>query len=286
MHQLADMGFRQPAAALRPLVSAYYWLAARDGPVDEYLHPEWTNVRIALAGQWRWQQVSKAAHFPTGMTIFGPSSCAARISAERGAAVLGFGLLPLGLARLVGVPAGGLANGFAPLADVWGPDADAMGAALRATADPDEWARILDAVLLERLAMAPPAHPLVALGHRALAEGRIDTVEAFAVQLGVSVRTLERLSARLFGFGPKSLLRRQRFLRTLDAVQKAPPGAVLAEHLGLDYADQSHFVREFRAFMGMTPSEYLRLPRVVMRRAAAAREQLMGETMQVLQVPR
>jgi AraC-like DNA-binding protein len=200
--------------------------------------------------------------------------------------VLGIGLLPLGLSRLLDVPAASIANRHLPLADFWGEDATRLERAVLATTDPDAWAHIIDDVLLARLATAPAAHPLVAAGHRALVEGHVDTVEAFAAQLGISVRKLQRLSAPLFGFGPKTLLRRQRFLRTLDAVQKAPPGAVLAEHLGLDYADQSHFVHEFRAFMGMAPGEYLRLPREVMRRAAAEREALMGETMQVLQVPR
>lgn len=285
MRTLATISFRLPAPSLRPLVSAYYWLSAIDGPVDEYLHPEWTNVRIGLAGQWSWRQVGKPEEYPSGLAIFGPSNCSARISGPQGGVVLGIGLLPLGLARLLDVPASQLANRHLPLADFWGPDADALRQAIVATDDPDEWARIIDGVLMARLATAPVAHPLVEKGHRVLVEGRIDTVEAFATQLGISVRMLQRLCAPLFGFGPKTLLRRQRFLRTLDAVHKAPPGAVLADYLGLDYVDQSHFVHEFRGFMGMTPGEYLRLPRVVMRHAAVERAALMGDTMQVLQAP-
>lgn len=286
MHQPAKLGFRMPAEALRPLVSAYYWLLAEDGPVDEVLHPEWTNVRLELVGRWGWQQIGKPPQAPRGFLVFGPSNCAARITGPKNGLVLGFGLLPLGLARLLGAPAARLANRYEPLDNFWGDAATQLGDALGETRDPDEWARILDAALLARLAEAPPGHPLTAVAHRVLAEGAIDTVGHFAEQLGVSQRTLERLCGPVFGFGPKALLRRQRFLRTLDTVQKAPPGADLSDHLGVQYFDQSHFVREFKAFMGMTPRDYLKLPRIIMQRAAIERERLIGDTMQVLQVPR
>lgn len=283
---LANFGFRLPDPALQPLVSTYYWLEAGDTPVEELLHPEWTNVRYGLAGQWTWQQVRGPEHRPQGVSIFGPSNVAARIAGPPGALVLGFGLLPLGWARLVGGPASRLANALVPLQSLWGDGQDRLLAALQAASGPDQWAALLDAELLARLRTAPAAPPLLVAAHRLLGTGGIDTVDNFAFQLGVSTRTLERLCGPWFGFGPKTLLRRQRFLRGLDALVRLPAGAPIAAALGVHFVDQSHFVREFRAFMGTTPSAYLASPRVVMRRAMAERAALVGHSMQVLHVPR
>ncbi len=283
--RLADFGFRLPAPPLRQLVSTYYWLQSGAEPIEELLHPEWTNVRFALRGEWQWQQVRGPSLHPEKVSIFGPSNCAASIMGAADALVLGFGLLPLGWARLVGGPASQLANAVCPLNAIWGPAAERLMSELRAAAGPDEWAAILDDELLARLQHAPPPPRLLIEAYRLLGSGEIDTVERFAAELGISERTLERSCGPWFGFGPKTLLRRLRFLRVLDAMVQLPEGQSVGSILGEHYADQSHFVHEFHAFMGMTPTAYLALPRVVMRRAMAERARLLGHSMQVLHVP-
>ena len=75
---------------------------------------------------------------------------------------------------------------------------------------------------------------------------------------GLSARQVERKFARHLGVGPKAFARIIRF----KAVERAAAGpgrqdwARLAADLG--FADQSHLVREFRAFSGLTPTEYRR----------------------------
>jgi len=279
----AALDFRLPAPPLRGLVSTYYSLSAKDVGVDEFLHPEWANARFSLGGDWQIQLLGEARNTVPTAALFGPTSRGTRILASPGAAMVGIGLLPLGWARLVGGPARKLADRTGALESVW-PEANALHEALLAADTIDARAALIDAALLARLTRLPPPHPLIEDAHRALMSGDIGTVERYALNVGVSVRTLERLCGALFGFGPKTLLRRQRFLRTLDAIMQAP-GQPLAAAMGGDYVDQSHFIREFRAFMGMTPSEYLALPRNVMRRAAMERMRVAGQTMQGLQAP-
>ncbi len=75
----------------------------------------------------------------------------------------------------------------------------------------------------------------------------------------MSERTLHRLCNRAFGFSPKALLRQKRFLRTLERVR----GVLDRPLSGLiddGYFDQAHFNREFREFMGMTPTDYFNSP--------------------------
>ena len=71
-------------------------------------------------------------------------------------------------------------------------------------------------------------------------------------------RHLERLFLDAVGLSPKRLARIARFQRALRRARGAEPrrrGAVTAAQCG--YADQSHFIREFRQLAGCSPSEHL-----------------------------
>ena len=48
------------------------------------------------------------------------------------------------------------------------------------------------------------------------------------------------------------------------------------------YFDQAHFNREFREYMGMSPTDYFNSPREIMRRAAEVRRSLNAPGMQGL----
>lgn len=279
--------FHLPAPELRGLVTSYYVLETGDRAVDDHLHPEWANIRISLSGRWTWSMEEGAdeADVMGDATLFGPTSRAARITASAGAALWGIGLLPHGWACLIGRPASDYANHAAPLADILGETVAGLRAGLQR--DADDGARVdrLNRFVLERLEAEPPvADPILSRMHAALMSGDIATVASFAQEVGVSERTLERLCPRMFGFAPKPLLRRQRFLRAMENLQNNP-GRTLFERLDEAYFDQAHFVREFHAFMGSAPTAYFAQPRDLMRVAGDARRKLLGQSLQGLHAP-
>lgn len=115
-------------------------------------------------------------------------------------------------------------------------------------------------------------HPLVLSADRLLRLRPVDVL-SFAAEVGVAPRTLHRLCLRAFGFPPKRLLRRQRFLDILGVIRRTP-GASFGGLMRQDYHDQSHFNRDFRDFMGMTARDYSHTPRALMQAAAAAQVQM------------
>jgi AraC-like DNA-binding protein len=70
---------------------------------------------------------------------------------------------------------------------------------------------------------------------------------------------------RSVGLSPKGLARVLRFRRALRGLDEAGGGPVSWARLAAlaGYADQPHFIRDFRVFAGVTPAAYLRERRAV-----------------------
>jgi len=83
-------------------------------------------------------------------------------------------------------------------------------------------------------------------------------VEQVAARAGLSVRGVQRLFRQYVGVPPKWVLMRCR-LQDAAAALDTDPEADLAEvATRLGWYDQSHFVRDFRRFLGVTPGRYAR----------------------------
>jgi methylphosphotriester-DNA--protein-cysteine methyltransferase len=271
--------FALPATALRGLITSYYQVVA-PAPLEDFLHPEWGNIRFSTRGQWSLSRPGCNDPTPERTSLFGPTDRTGMVRTPGDAASVGIGLTALGWVMLIGEPADRHANRVCDLGQVYGAAAEHLWQQLR-TADWAASVALLDGFFTAKAAAAPPPDPMIALVEAALVDGNIDTAHDFAASLGLNERTLARLCQRVFGFAPKRLLRRQRFLRTLADIGDRLDQP-LAALLDGSYFDQSHFNREFKAYMGMTPLAYFHSPRQMMRRAAAERLRTMGAMVQGL----
>ena len=254
---------RRPSPALQGYVTFFYFVAV-EGPLTDFLYPEWGNVRFALSGSWDVHMQGFESTTPADGALFGPTDRPGRIVTD-GGRCMGFGMTPIGWHRLVGGDASAMANRIAPLADRLGFEGQALHRALL-DADENAGVALVERALLDRLATRPPVSERVRAVDRAL-RMRPAEVGAFAAMAGLTERTLSRLCLKTFGFAPKRLLRLQRFLDTLGHIRSAV-GEPVAEAID-GYFDQAHFYRDFRDFMGMTPRGYQRAPRRLMSAAAA-----------------
>ncbi len=256
-----------PAAALREYITFYYFVTA-DGPVDDFLYPEWGNVRFAVQGDWR---VVMDGYGPEAQVevLFGPTDRCARVTTD-GGRVVGFGLTPVGWHRLLGESANRMANRVRSLGDELGPSASELRRALALDDSAAASVARLDQALGAALGRRPQT-PAILLRLDHMLRTRPTDVVRFATAVGVSPRSLQRLCLDLYGFAPKRLLRRQRFLDTLGRFRIAV-GESLETAMDPKYVDQAHFYRDFRDFMGMSPRAYFRASRALMRRAAQAQE--------------
>lgn len=254
----------RPAPLLESYVTFYYVVDAF-GPLTDFLYPEWGNVRFVISGDWHVAMPDYPLE-PRANDIFGPTDRCGSVTASRGHMV-GFGVTPLGWHRLFG-DAGAMANAVRPLGDELGVSGSVLREAFAGDADDTGITARFDSLLAGVFA-ARPADDVMAIAADAALRRRPSDVPAFAAAVGVSIRSLHRLCLRVFGFPPKRLLRRQRFLDTLGLFRSAV-GQPLTEALDADYTDQPHFYRDFRDFMGMSPRAYFRASRVLMAQAADA----------------
>lgn len=283
-----DVRFYPPPEDLRRYFTTFYVTridVPGDQAVEDALQPEWANLRFfESAGPESWFDGDQPLR-GTRFTATGPSSrpCHFRLASTR---FWGIGLLPLGWHRYVGKSAADHANlttdgtthpSFAPFAPL------AEGLFGNRPDEAAELRRIID--FFRRF--PPPAEgdeARITAIHAAMVDPQVDTVAMMADHAGLGQRTLERLCHRDFGFSPKVLLRRQRFMRSLAHFMLDPSlkwiGAIDSQ-----YHDQAQFVRDFHEFMGMTPRAYAAMPHPVLERFMHERARLLNAPVQTMDSP-
>ena len=284
--------FVAPHPDLRRYVTTYY-IAEVNSPdgqmVEDLLHPEWGSVRYICSGAAQGSAHPDPLNPAPAVTLVGHSSRATRIGCMS-MRIVSFGLLPLGWHHLIGLPASRFADQSVDARDVKTRiDFAALLPAVAAAQTLNDVAAIFDTVLLQSLMQTAESakgdddaiHGL----HMALMDSDVSSVTEIAERLHMSGMQLERLSKRVFGFPPKLLIRRQRFLRTLALLMRQP-AAKWGEILDPQYYDQAHFNRDFQRFFAMSPKQYLALDKPIVSVAAMARMKAIGDPLQGLHAPR
>ncbi len=278
--------FIMPAQPLLRYVSTYYFFQIetdQDEEQEDLLHPEWGSAHFTLSGSSRGNIVTEPPLHTPPANVTGPTGKASRIFCKS-MFLAGIGILPLGWHRLIQSPADRWANRagdldhpeFSLFREIW--------VKLQGVSDPEEMAALFDGMLIQAVSRHDPRETEIEDIHQALADPNISSVADLANATGIVQQRLERLCRRVFGFPPKRLLRRQRFLRTLGSVM-LDPDLKWSAALDDQYFDQAHFNRDFQEFMGMSPSQYLAMPRPISIPSTLARASQVGHPLQALQGP-
>lgn len=266
--------FYRLSEALQPYFTALYasTIECADGVlVTDCLHPEWAALRftegpppIACIGPG--EMVSQWPFVANG-----PTSKAIQFGVTR-SRIWGLGLQPAGWSKFVDQPANSLSDRtvdgsthqafelFAPISDIV---AGAQG-------DGERIATGINDFLMRHVARPVPHEARILACQAALRDPDVANVAELSERLEMGGRSLERLCGRYFGFPPKLLLRRQRFLRSLAGFM-FDSERTWSEAIDGQYYDQAQFVRDFRSFMGMTPSEYADTPHPILEKIMGLR---------------
>jgi AraC-like DNA-binding protein len=286
-HQI-NVRFYPPPEDLRRYFTTFYVTDIDPGPdgvLHDSLHPEWAGMRFFTpTGPTSWTDAGQRLENVRFLTQ-GPSSHPIHFAMPK-TRLWGFGFLPLGWAKFVRMPAAEFANymcdgyqraecaPFRPLAD----------ALFQEPIDEEaELQRIID-FFRNFPAKDPVDQNRILAIHAALVDPQVATVQQLVARVAASQRTVERISYKHFGFSPKLLLRRQRFMRSLAQFMLDPTLKWIGA-MDSHYHDQAQFVRDFREFMGVSPREYSSKPHPVLERFTQERNKALASAVQTLDRP-
>ncbi|MEP3225168.1 MAG: helix-turn-helix domain-containing protein [Parasphingorhabdus sp.] len=279
--------FVLPPPPLQRYLTTYYFteIESADGTeVSDMLLPQWASIRYIYRGSVDMTIPDHKPQPSPRAAMTGPTSLAAPI-ASKSSRIAAFGLLPLGWHKFVGQPAARWANKvvdvesahkFELFAQIW-----------KAIETAESEADMVDKcnhLLLQALPPADAEDDRIEAAHLALTDPNIDSVSALSERLEMDTKQLSRFSNRVFGFLPKLLLRRQRFVRTLGQALMNPSQS-WSECVDLNYYDQAHFNRDFKRFMGLTPRQYMAQPHPIFGIGASERTKALGRPLQAMDRP-
>jgi AraC-like DNA-binding protein len=252
-----SLRYFSPAAPLRAWVSSYYLFEADLPLLSDTLRAELPQVRFVFRGDGRFSFGGAPSVSLPRAALCGPTAVAVKFEATGPIRIFGAGLLPAGWAALVGAGANEFADSIVDLEAVTGSVARTTLERMEEATSDRDIVGAADAffLLLSMQAKAPPLWFTRAADD--WLSGSVDPdVNELVEMTGMSARQIERLALRVYGASPKLLARKYRTLQAAVRMGLNPDAGWESAAAGAFY-DQSHFIREFKTFIGMTPTSFI-----------------------------
>lgn len=234
-----------PDEALAPFVEHYWtvrWDLAEPEVREVLPHP---SVHLAVE-----RGLTRVVGIPSGRFT-------TRLEGE--GRVLGVKFRPGGFRPWIQGPVCELTGRTLPPDEVLGSGATALEERALAEADPAAAFERIESWLLRR---RPPrderAEWIAGVVERAATDRGITRVEHLVRGIGIGVRVLQRLFAEYVGVSPKWVIQRYRLHEAAERIAAGEVAGWADLALELGYADQAHFIRDFRRWVGRTPADYAR----------------------------
>lgn len=269
-----SLTYLAPPPPLADLFGPLYYFVADQRHVSDHTRAELAQIRFMLSGEGDYIFPGHRATTPA-ICLLGPTSAATRFEVEGPLHVLGVAILPLGWAALGFGDASEVTDDVRDLTAVtdWG--WRELFAELPAMIDGDGGLEAAAARLWAFLASvirAPSAAEtaFVAATDAWLTDETSPRVEVLQKATGLSARQVARLCNRYYGAPPKYVARKYRALRCASIL--AHEQRDWTELVHDTFYDQSHFIREFKHFVGITPNQLRTNASLVLRLTMARRE--------------
>jgi AraC-like DNA-binding protein len=248
-----------PSELLRPYIRHYYlFQSAVDTPFADTVFPSGDMEMIVNLGEGSWSANNKQN---PSIELWGQITKPLAIRSTGRHTMLGVKFFPHSAAYFLEEAIGNFNDQVTDLGLILGKPIQQLHEQLQDTTDTPTRIALLETFLVQKLQKTQKrAFRIDKVGHilktmtRDPAEVKIN---AIAIQHGISSRYLNKLIYQHTGLTPVSFNKIRRFQFSLKLIAKHnQPLTAIAYESG--YFDQSHFIKEFKSFTGLTPSAYLK----------------------------
>lgn len=164
---------------------------------------------------------------------------------------------PGGFFPFVHVPVANFTDTTVTLQSVFGIEAEPLYEAVFACEDVGEMGRIVEDFLRARLPESDEqAEKISEIVDYIRVHPEITRVDEIVSAFKLSKRTLQRLFQQYVGVSPKWVIKRYRLHEAVERLAAGNEVDWTRLALDLEYFDQAHFIKDFKAIIGKTPSEY------------------------------
>lgn len=271
---------RAPVEELSPWVARVYATQVAADPynvIDCGLFSDTPVLRVVFSGDWTVTTADGTRTYKPSALFFGPQTKRMPVRVKGSFATMGLALKPGAVEALGGPKLVDALDRIIYFDDIYGEQSWGTSAQMIEWFDPagppERWLRVAEKLfgqLIEFVGGGQPDPIVAAFDKCAFVDPNMN-IGNFAKEHAIERRRLERLIKRAYGLTPKQVLRRARVL-DIAANLRGVADDGEAEEIALRYYDQSHMIREFSAYFGMTPKQFARTPQPLMTLTLEARQ--------------
>lgn len=271
---------RAPCEELSPWVARIYATQvemAPDAVMNCGLIADTPVMRTLFAGEWTAQTRDGVGRCGPSAMLFGAQTKRMAVSVKGSFATVGVALKPGAMTALKGPKVEDTLDRIILYDHIYG-DRE-MGTSSRIidwfdpAGPPERWLRVAEKLVLQlvELTGGRKPDPIIGIFDKAVFADPNLNIGEFAEEHRIERRSLERKIKSAYGQTATQVLRRARAL-DIAAHLLGVADDNEAEEAALRFFDQSHMIREFRAFFGMTPRQFARTPQPFMTLTLEARQ--------------
>lgn len=257
---------KPPSPALEPFVDCFWLLSAPKPDTDaaaEIVLPDGMTELIVHFGDDFFKHDSSINQFVRQARVLMSGQLTERILLKPSGAigVVSVRFKSAGAARFFNIAYDNYVNQVFDFYGVESEVAHMIHSKVGAATTVDARFKVLEDLLTDRLSVESGEDIFVrqACSYLVQSEGQYSMTD-LAKLIGFSERQLERKFKRQVGLSPKRLARILRFQRFLQMAQNSKTLTLTDAALACGYYDQSHFIKDFTAFSGVSPLNYLTAP--------------------------
>lgn len=271
---------RAPAEDLAPWVARVYATQVDLGPDDVIecgLISDTPILRLLFSGEWTAETRDGIGRYGPSALLFGAQTKRMAVSVKGSFATVGVALKPGALTALKGPRAEDTLDRIILYDHIYGHKEWGTSERMIERFDPagpaERWLKVAEKLvrqLVELTGGVKPEEVIEQFDRAVFADPNLNIAE-FAEEHAIERRSLERKIKRAYGQTATQVLRRARALDIAAHLRGVADNAD-AEEAALKFFDQSHMIREFRAFFGMTPRQFASTPQPFMTLTLEARQ--------------